>query len=60
MTRTPTSTAPRPSSVPSNDELIGIPKIDVMVRNGNAATRGFYEALGYTLDDVVVYSRRFG
>ncbi len=37
----------------------GVPKIDVMIRNENAATRGFYEALGYTLDDVVVYSRRF-
>ena len=37
----------------------GIPKIQVMVRGDNAATRGFYEALGYTLDDVVVYSRRF-
>jgi len=37
----------------------GIPKIEVMVRGDNAATRGFYEALGYTLEDVVVYSRRF-
>jgi ribosomal protein S18 acetylase RimI-like enzyme len=37
----------------------GIPKIQVMVRGENADTRGFYEALGYTLDDVVVYSRRF-
>jgi len=36
-----------------------IPKIDVMIRNENAATRGFYAALGYTLDDVVVMSRRF-
>lgn len=36
-----------------------VPKIDVMIRNENAATRGFYAALGYTLDDVVVYSRRF-
>ena len=37
----------------------GIPKIDVMVRNENAEVRGFYEALGWQLDDVVVYSRRF-
>ena len=37
----------------------GIPKIQVMVRGDNAATRGFYDALGYGLDDVVVYSRRF-
>jgi ribosomal protein S18 acetylase RimI-like enzyme len=37
----------------------GIPKIQVMVRGENTATRGFYEALGYGLDDVVVYSRRF-
>ncbi|MBE2315908.1 GNAT family acetyltransferase [Solirubrobacter sp. CPCC 204708] len=37
----------------------GVPKIEVMVRGDNAATRGFYEALGYGLEDVVVYSRRF-
>ncbi len=37
----------------------GIPKLQVMIRNDNAPTRGFYESLGYQLDDVVVYSRRF-
>ncbi|RKQ86093.1 hypothetical protein C8N24_4102 [Solirubrobacter pauli] len=37
----------------------GAPKLNVMVRGDNAAARGFYEALGYTLDDVVVYGRRF-
>ena len=37
----------------------GAPKLNVMVRGDNAVTRGFYEALGYQRDDVVVYSRRF-
>jgi ribosomal protein S18 acetylase RimI-like enzyme len=38
----------------------GIPKLNIMVRGGNAAARGFYERLGYDLDDVVVLSRRLG
>jgi hypothetical protein len=29
-----------------------------MVRGDNAATRGFYDALGYGADEVVVLSRR--
>jgi ribosomal protein S18 acetylase RimI-like enzyme len=37
----------------------GIPKVQVMIRNDNAAVRGFYAALGWQLDDVVVFSRRF-
>ena len=36
----------------------GIPKLNIMVRGDNAAARGFYESLGYALDDVVVLSRR--
>jgi ribosomal protein S18 acetylase RimI-like enzyme len=36
----------------------GVPKLNVMVRADNAATRGFYGALGYGADDVVVLSRR--
>ena len=36
----------------------GVPKFNIMVRGDNAAARGFYERLGYGLDDVVVLSRR--
>lgn len=36
----------------------GVPKLNVMVRGGSAAARGFYGALGYGADDVVVLSRR--
>ena len=36
----------------------GVPKLNVMVRGDNAATRAFYGALGYGADDVVVLSRR--
>jgi ribosomal protein S18 acetylase RimI-like enzyme len=35
-----------------------IPKIDLMVRCDNGAVQGFYSALGYTQDDVIVLSRR--
>jgi ribosomal protein S18 acetylase RimI-like enzyme len=35
-----------------------IAKLNVMVRADNAATRGFYGALGYGADDVTVLSRR--
>lgn len=36
----------------------GVPKLNIMVRGDNAPARGFYESLGYALDDVVVLSRR--
>ena len=36
----------------------GVPKQNIMVRGDNSAARGFYESLGYSLDDVVVLSRR--
>jgi ribosomal protein S18 acetylase RimI-like enzyme len=36
----------------------GIPKLCLMVRADNAAARGFYTALGYGNDDVVVLSHR--
>jgi ribosomal protein S18 acetylase RimI-like enzyme len=36
----------------------GVPKVNLMVRGDNAAARGFYAALGYGTDDVVVLSRR--
>jgi ribosomal protein S18 acetylase RimI-like enzyme len=36
----------------------GCPKINLQVRDGNAAARGFYEAIGYRLDPVVSYGRR--
>jgi len=36
----------------------GVPKLNLMVRSGNEAVLGFYEALGYGRDEVVVMSRR--
>jgi ribosomal protein S18 acetylase RimI-like enzyme len=36
----------------------GVPKLNLMVRGDNAVARGFYEALDYDTDDVVVLSRR--
>ena len=36
----------------------GVPKLNVMLRGENTAARGFYAALAYTTDDVVVFSRR--
>ena len=38
----------------------GVPKLNLMVRSGNEAVLGFYEALGYGRDEVVVMSRRLG
>jgi ribosomal protein S18 acetylase RimI-like enzyme len=35
-----------------------VPKLNLMVRGGNLAARGFYEALDYDRDDVLVLSRR--
>jgi ribosomal protein S18 acetylase RimI-like enzyme len=36
----------------------GVPKLNLMVRVGNEPVLGFYEALGYGRDEVVVISRR--
>jgi ribosomal protein S18 acetylase RimI-like enzyme len=36
----------------------GCPKINIMVRRSNPAAAGFYGALGYEPDDVVVYGKR--
>src|SRR5206468_3012340 len=36
----------------------GIPKVNLMVRADNPAARGFYDALGYGHDEVIVLSRR--
>lgn len=36
----------------------GCPKLNLMVRTQNESIRGFYAALGYQLDDVVVLSNR--
>ncbi len=36
----------------------GVPKLNVMVRGDNADAQGFYDAIGYGHDDVVVRSRR--
>jgi ribosomal protein S18 acetylase RimI-like enzyme len=35
-----------------------VPKLNIMVRSDNTAAAGFYEALGYSPDDVIVLSRR--
>jgi ribosomal protein S18 acetylase RimI-like enzyme len=37
----------------------GMPKLQLMVRGDNTAARGFYEAIGYKLEDTIVMSRRF-
>ena len=36
----------------------GVPKLNLMVRRDNLAVGGFYDALGYGEDDVVVRSKR--
>jgi len=36
----------------------GIPKVNLMVRADNPVARGFYAAIGYGHDEVVVLSRR--
>jgi ribosomal protein S18 acetylase RimI-like enzyme len=38
----------------------GVPKLNLMVRVGNEPVLGFYAALGYGRDEVVVMSRRLG
>jgi hypothetical protein len=37
-----------------------VPKVNLMVRVSNEPVQGFYDALGYGRDDVVVRSRRLG
>ena len=37
----------------------GAPKLQLMVRGANAAAVGFYAALGYRREDVVVIGKRF-
>lgn len=36
-----------------------MPKLQLMVRDDNTAAKGFYEAIGYKLEDTVVMSCRF-
>jgi ribosomal protein S18 acetylase RimI-like enzyme len=36
----------------------GVWAINLMIRNDNAAARGFYEAIGYTTGDVISMSKR--
>jgi ribosomal protein S18 acetylase RimI-like enzyme len=36
----------------------GVPKLNLMLRGENTAALGFYAALGYSNDDVIVFSRR--
>jgi ribosomal protein S18 acetylase RimI-like enzyme len=36
----------------------GLPKLNLMLRAENTAALGFYTAIGYTKDDVIVFSRR--
>ena len=38
---------------------LGVPKMQLMVRGENGAARGFYQALGYELQDTVVLGKRF-
>ena len=40
-------------------KALGSPKIQLMVRGDNAVARGFYDALGYELQDVVTLGKRF-
>jgi ribosomal protein S18 acetylase RimI-like enzyme len=37
---------------------LGCPKINLQVRGGNGAAIGFYERLGYRVDDVVALGKR--
>lgn len=37
---------------------LGCPKVNVMVRRSNIEAAGFYEAIGYSEDDVAVYGKR--
>ena len=37
----------------------GVPKIQLMVRGSNAATVGFYKALGYLQEDTAILGKRF-
>ena len=37
---------------------LGCPKINLQVRSGNDSVRTFYEAIGYTLDEVVSFGKR--
>ncbi|WP_425310345.1 GNAT family acetyltransferase [Ammonicoccus fulvus] len=37
----------------------GVPKIQLMIRAGNASVRAFYEALGYADQEVIVMGRSF-
>ncbi|CAN5883419.1 GNAT family acetyltransferase [soil metagenome] len=37
---------------------LGCPKINLQVRTGNPKVRAFYEAIGYTLDEVVSFGKR--
>jgi ribosomal protein S18 acetylase RimI-like enzyme len=40
-------------------KTLGSPKIQLMVRGDNRAARGFYDAIGYELQDVVTLGKRF-
>ena len=37
---------------------LGCPKINLLIRAENAAVRGFYESLGFGMDDVVSMGKR--
>ena len=37
----------------------GMPKLQLMVRGGNEVAVGFYKAIGYATEEVIVMSRRF-
>jgi len=37
---------------------VGCPKINLQVRDGNTIAKNFYEAIGYTQDEVISYGKR--
>nr|WP_061962371.1 GNAT family acetyltransferase [Demequina flava] len=41
-------------------EALGCPKINLQVRVANAEVTGFYESLGFTVDEVTSYGRMLG
>jgi ribosomal protein S18 acetylase RimI-like enzyme len=37
---------------------VGCPKINLQIRHNNTAVQAFYQAIGYTQDEVVSYGKR--
>jgi ribosomal protein S18 acetylase RimI-like enzyme len=45
-------------TIEANLKALGCPKINVMVRHDNNAAIGFYQSIGYKLDEVITMSKR--